>query len=82
MKEHTNEEVAEAIVKQFPSTSINSIAKSIESYKSIDAWKTDLIATEESFERLQDIMKNAGELKESVPFDKLVDNSIAEEVFK
>lgn len=81
MKDSTDLEIAQAIVKQFPSTSINSIAKSVTSYKSIDAWKTDLIATEESFERLQNIMKNAGELDENVPFDKLVDNTIAEEVF-
>ena len=81
MKDHSDEEVAESIVKQFPSTSINSIAKSIKSYKSIDAWKTDLIATEESFDRLQDVMKNAGELDENVPFNKLVDNSLADKVF-
>ena len=40
--------VAEAIVKQFPSTTITSIETSIKSYKNIDAWKTDLQATEES----------------------------------
>ena len=81
MAEHTDSEIAEAIVKQFPSTSINSIAASIKSYKSIDAWRTDLQGTEESFSRLQDIMENAGELEQRVPFDKIVDNSIATKVF-
>ncbi len=77
---HTEYEVAEAIVKQFPSTSITSIETSIKSYKRIDAWKTDLIATESSFTRLQDIMENAGELSARVPFNKIVDNSIASKV--
>jgi len=81
MSTHTEYEIAEAIVKQFPSTTIKSIETSIKSYKSIDAWKTDLQATEASFTRLQDIMKNAGELSESVPFSKIVDNSIAKAVF-
>ncbi len=78
---HTEYEVAEAIVKQFPSTTITSIETSIKSYKKIDAWKTDLQATQESFTRLQNIMKNAGELSSEVEFSKLVDNSLAKEIF-
>ena len=76
MDEHTEYEVAEAIVKQFPSTTITSIEASIKSYKKIDAWKTDLMATETSFTRLQDIMENAGELPARAPFNKIVDNTI------
>ena len=78
---HTERKVAEAIVKQFPSTSITSIEASIKSYKRINAWKTDLQATEESFTRLQDIMQNAGELSTRVSFDKIVDNTLAHQVF-
>ena len=78
---HSEKEVAESIVKQFPSTTITSIETSIKSYKSIDAWKLDLQATEESFTRLQDIMANAGELSSRVPFDKIVNNSLAKSVF-
>lgn len=78
---HTEYQVAEAIVKQFPSTSIKSIEMSIKSYKSINAWKTDLQATENSFNTLQDVMENAGELPSRIPFSKLVDNSIAKKVF-
>ena len=78
---HTEYEVAEAIVKQFPSTSIKSIETSIKSYKSIDAWKSNMQATEESFNRLQDVMQNAGELENRVEFSKLVNNQLAKEVF-
>ena len=77
----TELQVAEAIVKQFPSTTITSIETSIKSYKSINAWKTNLQATEESFTRLQDIMENANELTNRVPFNKIVDNQIAKVVF-
>ena len=81
MATHTEKEVAEAIVKQFPSTTISSIETSLKSYKNINAWRSDLKATEASFNRLQDIMINAGELAERVEFSKLVDNSIVESVF-
>ncbi len=81
MKENTEYAVAEAIVKQFPSTSIKSIETSLKNYKAIDAWKTDLQATEDSFNRLQDVMENAGELSKRADFNNLVDNSLAKEVF-
>ena len=38
-------------------------------------------ATESSFDRLQTIMQSANELDEKVEFSKLVDNSLAKEVF-
>ena len=81
MDTHTEYQVAEAIVKQFPSTSITSIETSIKSYKSINAWKENMQATESSFDRLQDVMQNAGELENRVAFNNLVNNSIAKEVF-
>ncbi len=81
MASHTTLEVAEVIVKQFPSTTIKSIETSLNSYKAIDAWKTNLQATEASFTRLQDIMQSAGELEARVAFNDIVDNSIAIEVF-
>ncbi len=81
LNSHTEREIAEAIVKQFPSTTIASLETSVKSYKKIDAWKNDMKATEKSFDRLQSIMMNAGELSEKVAFNKLVDNSFVKEVF-
>ena len=81
MDTHTEYEIAEAIVKQFPSTTIKSIETSIKSYKNINAWKEDLQGTKESFDRLQDVMQNANELSSRVPFEKIVDNSIAKKIF-
>ena len=82
INENSSRDVAEAIVKQFPSTSIDSIKASIDSYKSIDAWTNDLHGTEDSFNRLQDVMINAGELDSKIAFNKLVDNSYAIKAFK
>ncbi len=78
---HSEREVAESIIKQFPSTTINSIETSVKSYKNINAWKTDLQATEQSFTRLQDIMENAGELTARIKFENLVNNDLAKEIF-
>ena len=82
LKNHTEKEVAEAIVKQFPSTTITSLEASVKSYKQIDAWKNDMTATEKSFDRLQNIMMNAEELSAKVPFEKLVNNTFVKEIFK
>lgn len=76
------EKVAECLVKQFPSTSLQSISDSIESYKRIDAWMRNMSMTTDSFNRLQQIMKNAGELDQNADFAKLVDNSISEKTYK
>lgn len=78
---HTEYEVAEKIVKQFPSTTIKSIETSIKSYKSIDAWDFDLQPSESSFSRLQDVMENANELSARVKFNDIVSLSLAKEVF-
>lgn len=77
----TDKEIAEAIVKQFPSTSINSLETSVKNYRKINAWKTDLQATEASFTRLQNVMENSGELPKRVPFNEITDNGFAKEVF-
>ena len=78
---HTDKEVAEAIVKQFPSTTITSLEASVKNYRKIDAWRTDMRATESSFDRLQSVMINAGELDAKVDFNSLVDNSFVKEIF-
>ena len=78
---HTEYEVAESIVKQFPSTSISSIETSLKNYKKIDSWQRNMQATESSFDTLQNIMKNANELDEKVAFSELVENKYAKEIF-
>ncbi len=73
-------EVAEVIAPQFPDSDVDLLTTVIDRYKSIDAWCSDPVMTEDSFDRLQDVMQAAGELTERAPYDILIDNSFAEEV--
>ena len=71
---HNNDSktVAESIISFFPDTNIDDLTKVIERYKSIDVWPTTTEFKEESFNHLQDIMINAGELDEKVPYKELI----------
>ncbi|MBQ8406154.1 MAG: ABC transporter substrate-binding protein, partial [Clostridia bacterium] len=73
--------VAPYLVKYFEGVTETSLAASVQRYKDIDAWRTELSMTEDSFNRLQDIIENAGELEKRMPMNKLVDNSYAEKVY-
>ncbi len=68
----SDKKVAEAIIDQFPDTSIDDLTKIVERYRSIDAWPDNTEFTEEEFDHLQDIMINAGELDSKVPFSDLM----------
>lgn len=82
LNEHTPEEVAPYLTKYFAGTSESSIATAIQSYRGIDAWATNMAMTETSFNRLQDIIENAGELERRVEFSKIVDTTRATAVYK
>lgn len=82
VEEHTMQEVAEVIKDFFPDTDVNLLATVLQSYKDIDAWKTEPTMKKESYDKLQTIMEEAGELKQRAPFDKVVNNSFAEKVVK
>ena len=49
----------------------------MERYLSQDTWKTDLIFQKESFTLLQEILMDAGELEEPVPYEDLVTTEYA-----
>ena len=82
VKEHTAIEIAEAIKDFFPDTDIEMLATAIQSYMDIDAWKSDPILKKESFDLLQTVMKEAGELEKEGDYDKIVNNSYAEKAIK
>ncbi len=82
VKDHSPEEVAQSIQSFFPDTDLEQLANAVKSYKDIDAWNDTPILTEESFNRLQEVMTMAGELSEKAPYDKIVNNKYAEEVIK
>lgn len=77
---HTPREIAEALLPSFPDSDVNVLEKVVERYKSIGAWNSTPYMTEESFNRLQDVIKASGELSQRVPFDALVINTYSENV--
>lgn len=78
VKEHTAKEIAEVIQSFFPDTSVEMLESAVQTYKDIDAWNETPELKEESFERLQEVMTQAGELTKKVPFEKIVNNKFAE----
>ena len=80
VEEHSMKEVAEAIKDFFPDTDVDLLAKVLQSYKDIDAWKTEPTMKEEAYNKLQEVIEEAGELKQRAPFNKVVNNSFAEKV--
>lgn len=79
---HSAEEIAKELLVSFPDTNLEVLTKVVERYKSIDAWNTTPIMTKESFERLQEVMTNAGELEKGAPYEEIVNNRFAEESVK
>lgn len=74
---HTAEEIAEVIAPQFAETDVETIAIIVGRYLEQDTWKGDTIFSKDSFDLLQDILIDAGELKEKVPYEDLVTTEYA-----
>ncbi len=69
---HTAAEIANVISPQFKETDIDALTTIVERYQSQDTWKNDVLLTEESFELLQNILEDAGELSKRVDYNTLV----------
>ena len=82
VKSHSANEIAKSIQSFFPSTDIDQLTAAIKSYQDIDAWSDTPILKEEAFNRLQEVMTMAGELKNTVPYDKIINNAYAEKAIK
>ncbi len=72
---------AAKLTSYFDGTTQASLAASLERYKTIDAWRTSLTMTEASFNRLQDVIENAGELTRRAKMSEMVDNTLAQGVY-
>ena len=73
VKSHDADDIAKNILNYFPDVSLSDLTLIVERYKSIDSWYDNTLITEENFNHVQEIMEEAGELKERAPYDKLVD---------
>lgn len=75
---HSAEEIAEVIHPQFPENDVSTLAVIVDRYKKQDTWKTDAVFTKDSFDLLQNILEEAGELDARVPYEDLVTTEFAE----
>ena len=78
VQSHTPEEIAEIIEPQFPETDLDTITAIVKRYYDQDTWKENLVFGQDGFELLQDILEDAGELKERTPYTELVNTEFAQ----
>ena len=69
---HSAWEIAKTIQPQFKDTPVEKIATIVDRYKSQDTWKENTVFEKDSFELLENILEESGELKKRVPYEKLV----------
>lgn len=68
--------------KEYYTLKPDTITTIVSRYYKQDTWKKDLIFRQESFDLLQDILEDAGELKKRAPYKNLVTTIYAEKSAK
>ncbi|WP_347561853.1 ABC transporter substrate-binding protein [Clostridium sp. E02] len=79
---HSPEEIAKVIKPQFKESDVENITAIVNRYKEQDTWKEDTIFKKDSFELLQNILVESGELSKRVPYETLVTTSFSEKAAK
>ena len=82
VQEHTAREVAEAVQDSFADTDLELLESAVQRYKDIGAYSTDPVMTRESFDLLQTVMTEAGELTQTAPWEEVVNNTFAEKAME
>ncbi|BDF33276.1 nitrate ABC transporter substrate-binding protein [Lachnospiraceae bacterium] len=82
VQSHTPEEIASIIAPQFKETDLDTITTIVTRYYDQDTWKDNLTFEKKSFELLQDILEDAGELDDRAPYDDLVTTDFADKAAK
>jgi NitT/TauT family transport system substrate-binding protein len=76
------EKIAETIKPAFPDSDLELLVKVIQRFKDQDTWPQNPIMSEESFERLQDIIETAGELDQRAVYEDVINNKYAQQVIE
>ena len=79
VESHSSQEIAELIQGFFPDTELKLLVEAVDSYRKIDAWNKTPYMTEESFDLLQQVIQDAGELEKKASYKDVVNNAFAEE---
>lgn len=82
VQSHSPEEIAKVIAPQFAETELETLTTIVKRYYDQDTWKENLIFEKDAFDLLQNILDDAGVLKERVPYEDLVTREFAEEAAK
>ncbi|MGJ0845912.1 ABC transporter substrate-binding protein [Tissierella praeacuta] len=82
VQEHSSEEIADAVMPQFPDTNKEVLITLIERYREQDSWKPDLIITEDGLNHMMNIMELAGELDKRADYTKIVTTEFAKKAMK
>lgn len=75
---HTPEEIAKVIAPQFTDTDMDTLVTIVTRYQEQDTWKENLVFEEESFTLLENILEEAGELQQRIPYDDIVTTQFAQ----
>ena len=69
---NSDRDVALAIINQFPDSKVSELEDAIKRYRENDTWPTTTKFSKKSFDHLQDIMIDYGEITKKVPYSKLM----------
>ncbi len=81
VKTASADEVAEVLIKHFTTTSKESAKDALENYLASDTWVSNMAMTTSSFNRLIEVIENAGENVDGVTFNDVVNVDFANEIY-
>ena len=81
VKTASSDEVAEVLIKHFTTTSKESAKDALENYLASDTWVSNMAMTTSSFNRLIEVIENAGENVDGVTFNDVVNVDFANEIY-
>lgn len=79
VKSHSAEEIADAVMPYFDKTDRSIVVSAISRYKEQDTYAANPVIDDKEWNNLLDVIDYAGELKERIPADAIVDNSFAQQ---
>lgn len=79
VQNHSVAQIVETIAGFFPDNDKELLTRAVKRYQAQDTWAQNPILTKAAFDRLQEIIKEGGELKKKVPYEKMVTTKFAME---
>ena len=82
VRDHSAEEIAEAIKPFFLDADDEILLAVINRYREVGTWKEEPISVIENYDLLQEVMITAGELDEKIDITQIIDNTFAEKAME